>query len=116
MYVHCYIFGGGVGDGGVDVAFDGGDVGGGRYEVTFVLDHVSTCRPSHSFLLRFVWLISAYDKNVGGTFFGWLRGMQDEVDGAGTGDAGVDTLGKATNFVCVGGVPFGAFTASEEGQ
>ena len=38
--------------------------------------------------------------------------VRNEVDGIGTCDAGSNTLGKSTDFIGVGGVPFGTFVAA----
>ena len=81
LYVHRCIFGGGIGDGQIEVALDGGDVGCRRCKVAVVCDYVAPCRPSHPFLFYFVWLISADDADVGGPLVSGFRDVGGEVDG-----------------------------------
>ena len=91
------------------MAFHGGDVSSGHCEVSVVCNHVAPRRPSHPFLFCFVRPISADDAGVGDPFVSDFSGVGDEVGGVGACNVGANTLGKSTDFVGGGRVPFRAF-------
>ena len=80
--------------------FKGREVGGWRAGVAGIFDEVSAhCKPS-ALCFLFVWFELTYKFAVGyGAASGDLT-FWNELDGIGADNAGTDSLGESTEFVC----------------
>jgi hypothetical protein len=80
-------------------------------------EEVATDGPANAFCFGYVGPVGRDDAEICGFLFGWDVLKVYEVDGFGTGDGWIAAvaLDGAADFVGVGGLPFDALGALEEG-